>query len=147
MQEHVKGLLAKVWGKETVDLDVGHHYFDETLTVRISGTVEKQQDQLVAPTTSIPLVATLAFFWQKCGVTRDAALKMLKEAIVEAMTAGKDTNEHIEARIKDVEGAIQAVKKDLIDNLPKVKRSGRLLTKDLNVEVTTAPEELIITAA
>ena len=147
MQNTVKGLLAKAWSKEAVDLNVGHHYFDETLTVRISGSVEKQQDQMVAPTTSIPLVATLALFWEKAGITRDHALRMLREAIVEAMTAGKDTNEHIEARIKDVELAIKAVKKDLIDNLPKVKRSGRLITKNLEVDIVPAPEELTITAA
>ena len=32
---------------------------DETITVRVVGTVEKQADQLVAPTTSIPLILTL----------------------------------------------------------------------------------------
>jgi hypothetical protein len=51
--ENLKALLAKAWKDEELDLDPGRHYFDEVLTVRVSGTVEKQADQLVAPTTSM----------------------------------------------------------------------------------------------
>jgi len=63
----VKALIAKAWKDEELDLDPGRHYFDEVLTVRLSGTVEKQADQLVAPTTSVPLILTLALFWEKAG--------------------------------------------------------------------------------
>ena len=54
MDNTVKALLAKAWKDEPLELATGRHYFDDTLTVRVSGTVEKQADQLVAPTTSIP---------------------------------------------------------------------------------------------
>jgi len=46
------GKIAKAWKDADLDLDPGRHYFDEVLTIRVSGTVEKQADQLVAPTTS-----------------------------------------------------------------------------------------------
>ena len=58
----LKALLAKVWKDEAVDLEPGRHYFDDVVTVRISGSVEKQSDQMVAPTVSIPLILTLALF-------------------------------------------------------------------------------------
>jgi hypothetical protein len=147
MDDNLKALLAKCWKNEAVDLEPGRHCFDELLTVRVSGTVEKQADQLVAPTVSIPLILTLALFWEKCGVNRDHALQMLREAITEAMENGKTKDEQIEARMKDVEKAVAAVKQDLIAKLPKAKRSGRVITKDLEVEVLPVVEEVLATAA
>ena len=93
MADNLKALLAKAWKNEAVDLEPGRYVFDEVLTVRVSGTVEKQADQMVAPTVSIPLILTLALFWEKCGVTRDRALQMLKEAITEALENGKGKDE------------------------------------------------------
>lgn len=149
MDSNMKALVARVWKDEDVDLEPGRHYFDDVLTVHVSGTVEKQADQLVAPTTSIPLVATLALFWEKSGITRDHALKVLREAITEAMSEGTDKGEQIQAHIKDVDAAVKAVKDELIAKLPKVKRSGRVITRDLQVEVLPAAEaeEVFATAA
>ena len=147
MADNIKALLAKAWKNEAVDLESGRHFFDEVLTVRVSGTVEKQAEQLVAPTVSIPLILTLALFWEKSGVTRDRALRMLREAITEAMANGKGKDEQIEARMKDVEKAVAAVKTDLISKLPKAKRSGRVITKELEVEVLPVVEEVLATAA
>jgi hypothetical protein len=141
MDTTIKALLAKAWKDEDLDLEAGRHYFDETVTVRVSGTVERQADQLVAPTASIPLVATLALFWQKCGVTRDHALRMLKDAITEAMKDGADKDERIKSHIKDVDEAVKAIKNDLIAKLPKTKRAGRVITKDLMIEVVPLHEE------
>ena len=135
--DNIKGLLAKCWKDELLDLEPGEHYFDEVMTVRVTGTVEKKNDQFVAPTTSLPTILTLALFWQKCGVTGDYALAMLKEAITEAMASGTSMDTEIAARVKDVEKAVETVKKDLIAKLPKQKRSGHVITK--NVEVTLEP--------
>ena len=147
MDQNTKALVAKVWKDEAVDLEPGRHYFDEVLMVRISGSVEKQSDQLVAPTVSIPLVLTLALFWEKCGVTRDRALAILREAITEAMENGKSKDEQIESRMKDVAKAVEAVKKDLIAKLPKQKRAGRVVTKELEIEVLPVSQEELTTAA
>jgi len=141
---NLKALLAKAWKDEALDLEPGRHEFDEVLSIRVSGSVEKQADQLVAPTTSVPLILTLALFWEKCGITRDHALRLLRAAITEAMTAGSDKNERIEARMKDVEAAVTAVREDLLAKLPKARRSGKVVTKDLRVEVVT--EEVLAAA-
>ena len=143
MDNTIKSLIARTWKNEDLELDAGDHYFDEIITLHVSGTVTKHADQTAAPTTSLPLIPILAFFWQKCGVSRDHALRMLREAITEAMANGKSKDEQIEARIKDVEKAVETVKKDLIAKLPKVKRSGRVVTKDLRVEVLPVIEEAV----
>ena len=143
MDHNVKGLLAKCWKDELLDLDPGFHHFDEVMTVRVSGSVEKKDDQFVAPTTSLPTILTLALFWQKCGVTGDHALNLLKEAITEAMTSGTSKDKEIASRVKDVEQAVEAVKRDLIAKLPKQKRAGRVVTKDLHVELVDAMEDAL----
>lgn len=133
----IKNLLSKVWGKESAEFTVGRHEIDEVLVVRVRGSVERFTDQLVSPTVSIPLVSTLALFWSKAGLNRDEALSLLREAITEAMDDKVNEDAAIQKRIDDVQEAISAIRKDLIDQLPKMKRSGRLVTKDLDIAVTS----------
>jgi hypothetical protein len=147
MTENLKGLLAKTWKDEPIDLEPGRYYCDEVLTVRVSGFIEKKDDEFIAPTVSIPLIPTLALFWEKCGVTRDHALRMLREAITEAMLDGVKEDDLIQARIKDVDAAIKAVRTDLIAQLPKMQRSGKVITKDLAVTVMTATEQPVLAVA
>ena len=80
-----KALLAKSWKNEAADLEPGTHYIDEVLTVRIHGTVEKLADEYAAPTVSIPLIPALAYFVDKLGLDRNAAVATLREALHEAM--------------------------------------------------------------
>lgn len=137
MNNTIKSLIAKVWNKENADFGVGRHEIDEVFVVRMRGSVEKMSDQLISPTVSIPLVSTLALFWDKAGLNRDEALSLLREAITEAMEDKVNEDAAIQARIEDVQQAISAIRKDLLDFLPKMKRSGRLVTKDLDVAVTS----------
>jgi len=146
MDSNLKALIAKVWKDEDLDLEPGSHYVDEVLTIHVTGVVTKQSDTMVAPTTSIPLIPTLALFWEKSGITQDHALRMLREAISEAMTNGKNMDQQIEARMKDVETAIQTVKDDLIAKLPKQRRSGSVVTKKLAVEVLPVMDEVLAVA-
>ena len=143
MDSTIKSLIARVFKNEALDLDAGDHYFDEVVTLHINGSVTKHSDQMAAPTTCVPLLPVIALFWEKCGVSRDHALRMLREAILEAMENGKSKDERIEARIKDLEKAVEAVKKDLISRLPKIKRNGKVVTKDLRVEVLPVIEEAV----
>jgi hypothetical protein len=147
MNDNLKGLIAKAWKDEALDLEPGQYYCDELLTVRISGTVEKKDDEFAAPTVSIPLVATLALFWEKCRVTRDHAFRMLREAITEAMLDGVKEDANIESHIKDVDAAIKAVRNDLINKLPKMRRTGKVITKDLTVSVLVATDVPVLAVA
>ena len=145
--ENIKGLLAKAWKDEAIDLEPGRYLCDQVLTIRVTGTIEKKDDEFAAPTVSIPLIPTLALFWEKCGVTHAHALRMLKEAITEAMLDGVKEDDHIQSHIKDVEAAIKAVRTDLIDLLPKMRRSGKVITKDLTVTVMAAAAQRVLTVA
>jgi acyl carrier protein phosphodiesterase len=109
--------------------------------VRVRGEIEKHDDQMIAPTVSIPLVSVLAYFWERAGLERDAAMSMLREAIHEAMTNGQNENAAVLNRIEDVETAIKSVKADLIATLPKMPRAGRLDTKNLSIDVLALSAE------
>ena len=145
--ENIKGLLAKAWKDEAIDLEPGRYYCDEVLTIRVSGTVEKKDVEFAAPTVSIPLIPTIALFWEKCGLSRDEAMLLLKEAITAAMLDGEKEDANIKSHIEDVEAAIKAVRNDLINQLPKMRRSGKVITKDLTVTVMVATEEPVLAVA
>jgi hypothetical protein len=140
---NVKALLTKVWKNEEAYLSTGKHDTDLELVVRVQGTVEKHDDQMVAPTVSIPLVTTLALFWEKAGLNRDIALDLLRESLTEAMDDGMDENHQITQRIDDVQTAVKAVKQDLIAQPPKMPRTGKVITKGLNVTVQPLHEDAL----
>ena len=64
-------------------------------------------------------------------------MSLLREAITEAMDDKVNEDKAIQQRIDDVQEAISAVRSELIDQLPKMKRSGRLVTNDLDIAVTS----------
>jgi len=130
-----KALLAKAWKDEDANLTPGTHRIDEEFVVRLSGYVTKQADQRITPTTSVPLISVLALFWEKSGLAQDDAIRLLREAITEAMDENACKNCRIKSRIDDVTAAVEAVKKDLLAELPKVPRAGRTITKGLQISV------------
>lgn len=147
MDANIKALLSRSWKNEALTLERGSHYIDELLTIRVSGTVVKQSDAMVACTTSLPTILTIALLLQKSGVTGPHALNLLKECLTEAMANGKSKDKEISARVKEVEKVVETVKRDLIAKLPKQKRAGRVITKDLHVEVLPVEEDVLSPAA
>lgn len=133
MEDTLKALLVKKFKDADVDLTVGRHFVDETCVVHITGCVEKHEDQLVAPTVSIPLIPTIAFFWDRLGVEKNAAMSVLREAIAQAMQARVEETPAIKSKMEDVAAAIAAVKRDLIAVLPKMRRAGKTDVSDLQI--------------
>jgi hypothetical protein len=136
MDSNIKALIVKKFKGAEMDLDVGRHWVDETIVVRVSGTVERHEDQWIAPTVSIPLIPTVAFFWERLGVEKDAAMRALREAITEAMQLQTNESPAIKSRIDDVAEAVAAVKRDLICELPKMRRTGKTDVSNLQVKIT-----------
>ena len=137
MDSNTEALIVKKFKDAELDLDVGRHWVDETVVVRVSGTVERHEDQWIAPTISIPLIPTIAFFWERLGVEKDYAMGVLREAITEAMRAKVDESPSIKSKMDDVAEAVAAVKRDLIGELPKMRRAGRTDVSDLQVSANS----------
>ena len=135
MDTSIRALSFKKFKDADLDLDVGRHFIDETVVVRISGTVERHEDQWILPTVSIPLIPTIAYFWERLRVDKDAAMGVVRDAIAEAMKARINESPSIKSKMDDVAEAVAAVKRDLIGELPKMRRAGRTDVGDLQVTV------------
>jgi hypothetical protein len=135
MDSTIKALIVKKFKDSEMDFDVGRHFIDETVVLRVAGTVERHEDQWIASTISITLIATLAVFWGRLGVEKDAAMSILQDAITEAMRAKKNESPSIKSTMEDMADAVAAVKRDLIGQLPKLRRTGRTDASDLSVSV------------
>jgi hypothetical protein len=149
MDSNIKALIVKKFKDAEMDLNVGRHWVDETIVVRVSGTVERHEDQWITPTVSIPLIPTIAFFWDRLGVEKDAAMQVLREAITEAMRLQTNESPAVKRRMDDVAEAVAAVKRALITELPKMRRAGRTDLSDLQVslnELTPVSEPLYAVA-
>jgi len=149
MDTNLKALIVKKFKDADLDLDVGRHWVDETVVVRVSGTVERHEDQWIAPTVSIPLIPVVAFLWERLGVERGEAMGILRGAIQDAMRAKVEESPSIKSKMDDVAEAVAAVKRDLIGELPKMRRTGRTDVSDLRVivnELTPVSEPLFSVA-
>jgi hypothetical protein len=54
MDSTLQALIVKKFKDAEADLDIGRHWIDETVVLRVSGRVERHEDQWIAPTISIP---------------------------------------------------------------------------------------------
>jgi hypothetical protein len=135
MDSTLQALIVKKFKDTDLDLDVGYHFIDETVVVHLNGSVERHEDQWIAPTVSIPLIPVVAFLWERLGVERGEAMKVLREAITEAMRMNVEESPSIKSKMDDVAEAIAAVKQDLIAKLPKMRRAGRTDVSDLRITV------------
>jgi len=136
MDSTIKSLICKKWKESELELGVGRHNVDETFVVRVCGSVEKHEDQWIAPTISIPLIPVIAFFWDRLGVEQDEAMTILRDAIKEAMLSKTNESPNIKSKMDEVAEAVAAVKHDLIAELPKMRRSGRTDVSDLSVKIS-----------
>ena len=69
MCHNLMALIGKALKDEEVQLEPGRYEFDEVVTLHVCGSVKKEADTTCSPTVSIPLIATLALFWEKSGIT------------------------------------------------------------------------------
>jgi hypothetical protein len=136
MDSTIKALIVKKFKDAELELGIGRHNVDETFVVRVVGSVEKHEDQWIAPTISIPLIPVIAFFWDRLGVEQDAAMTILRDAIKEAMLSKTNESPNIKSKMDEVAEAVAAVKNDLIAELPKMRRSGRTDVSDLSVKIS-----------
>ena len=128
-------VAAKSLVKSKEVIEAGTYDLDVTLEVTVRGTVTQNPEELNAATTSVPLLSVLALVLQKSGITREHSMRLLREALGEAMLEGKDKNAAISEHVKGMEEVIKIVKKEVIDQLPQVVRKGKLLAKDVDIDV------------
>lgn len=123
----IKGAALKASRKS---LTVGKHEVD--FICRVNGSLTVGEDEEYTPTAHIPLITTIAFFIRRCGITRDAALSALMNAMTDAIKTAKPGADEIEPIVaKDIEAIVEMMKKveKALGTLPKAKRDGKVTTK------------------
>ena len=143
MDNTIQAILGKIWSKNAPDIQPGLTEVHGEYLVRVSGCVEKGPDSEATPTVSIPLISTLAFLCEKLGVDRDSVAPVLRDAIRDAMENEQKEDGAIQAKIRHVTEAVEYVKREILQTLPKMKRQGRLDTRNLRVSF----EPVMATAA
>lgn len=129
----IKAAVCKAFKNSSKELEPGSYELDTTITIHVSGTVVKCESEMVAPTHRIPFLSVIALVLEKSGITRDAATRFVREALIETMADTPESRvDALEERIKDVAEAVSTVKKQVIDQLPRVPKSGKFLA---NAEV------------
>ena len=124
MDNLIATIMAAVAGKAAAPLAPGQYTVDETVTVRVQGTVVKGADESYTPTISIPFKAVVALLLARMGATREAAIDTLVEVMTEALSGGESAVEGLEARTKDVDAAAARVA-GLLAALPEKTRTGK----------------------
>ena len=128
-----KGIAAKEITSARDSLAPGTYEIDQT--VRIVGSFTVAEDTEKTPTVSIPLKEVLALFIARSGITREASMKLLSEALTDAMTAGTK-GEGFVAAASDIDAAFKQQTESLLCGLPKTKVKGAVKTTVTIMEVS-----------
>ena len=118
------------------ELAPGSYAVDETVTVRIVGTVNRAEDYETTPTVNLLNKDTLALILEKSGITREASKAILIEALTAGLVAGTPTTEAVRERVRDIDEAMAHVR-EITAALPKQPRSGATTVRG-NVEFVIA---------
>ena len=104
------------------------------LTLEV-GEMSIGHDTDKTPTTSIPMLPTLALLVKRMGATREAALTMLKEVMTEALSLGKDASAMLllESGVAETE---KAIKDEVIATLPRSPVKKTVKVKDTTLTIT-----------
>ena len=119
----LNAVLAKL-AKASGPIAPGSYNVDETVTVRVAGTVEKADDEVYCPTIAIPVKAVLGTLLPRLGATREAGMAVLVEAMTEAVNLDMKGDTTLKARMKDVDAAMEQVQ-SVLDALPPKTRTGK----------------------
>ncbi len=116
----------------------GSYGLDETITLRVAGTVEKGEDESYVPTVDIPLKRTMALLLARMGFQREAAMDALVAAMTDALNAGRNADGDIDGYMKDVDTAMAHVQ-SVTAALPPKTRTGKTRVDCTLVAVAAAP--------
>lgn len=138
MNELLKIALMKGMEKQgkEVDIQPGNYNVDETVTLRVRGTISRGEDYEQAPTCNIPLLATMALFLEKAGFQRELCKTLMVDAMKEALAGNLEGKATVQARLKDLEGAMEHVR-EVTEELPKKPCKGACRAK-IVVETVSA---------
>lgn len=104
----------------------GEHAVD--FTIRVTGSLAKGEDTMKKPTSSIPWLTTLALFVHRSGMQRDAAMALLRDAMIEALNLDKDAEKAL-LLVSGVSDAKELFEEEVTSKLPRTPVQGAVRGK------------------
>ena len=105
------------------------------------GEVVIGHDTDKAPTTSIPWLAAMGLLIRRMGLQREAAMDIIREAVTQALTLGDDAEKAILSET-GVGDAVETLKKEIIDRLPRTKVRKGFSTDGVTVTIKSAGKKV-----
>lgn len=151
-------VVAKVATGNKGPMAFGVHPVDLTLTVTDNvsgvvdtthyvGSVQKCEDQMIAATATIPWLTVCARLALSLGITHDAVLAKLRDAILSAVDDADSVDAAIKAMDKRVAGSVDLIKAEIAAKLPLIPRSGATKVAIKEVSVVASVEVEVLTNA
>lgn len=109
--------------KDAPSIPVGDYNIDETVTIRVCGTVKKIRDEEYTPTTSIPYKKAFEMFLARMGFQREVAMEALVKCMIDAINGVRPADIGLEDYIS-VDEAEEIVQSGL-ERLPKKVKKGK----------------------
>lgn len=115
--------------KSKFEPTVGSTKVKGQVVVDVDAVINKAADELYVPSVHIPYLKVFANFAKISGITRDAALKNFKKAMIESLTNEKNAGEELENLVPDLEKFEEIISKEVLEKLPKQVRKGKVSVK------------------
>ena len=120
--------LKKEAKKNRPKVHAGVYQISGRIELGIKGEIEVLPDEQYVPTTSIPLIATIALFAEKAGITRESTKRLFIEALKEAQQTKVQAEGPIAERCRDIEAGIKFVK-GITGSMELENRIGKVISK------------------
>lgn len=118
----LKSLFEKVC-KNSPSIPEGDYNIDETVTIRVCGSLKKIKDEEYTPTTSIPYKKAFEMFLARMGFQREVAMEALVLCMTDAINGVRPADIGLEDYIS-VDEAEKIVQSGL-ERLPKKVKKGK----------------------
>lgn len=113
-------------------LTVGTHEVDFTL--RVKATISKGEDVEAKPTVTTPWLTVLALCLKNSGMTREASLDVVREAMLTASKLNGDAEKELLA-MSGVPEMKKRLDEEVMATLPKLTKAGAVKAKVASLEV------------
>jgi len=145
INEVIKAALRSIKADPT-QIDAGTYVLDGTrVIIDLRGTLTKGAEEWHVPTTSVPLIPSIALALQLMGVQENLFLEKLEIAMQASLAMDEQAEAYVDAFNKKIAGTTAKVHRSM-KSLPPRKHEGKILPK-VQADVVITPGPALITSA
>jgi len=145
IHEVIKAALRSIKADPT-QIDAGTYVLDGTrVIIDLRGTLTKGAEEWHVPTTSVPLIASIALALHSMGIQEDLFLEKLEVSMTAALAMDDQAEAYVDAFNKKVAATTAKVHRSM-KSLPPRKHEGKILPK-VQADVVFTPGPALVSTA